>query len=413
MASWSGSYPFPRIEPSPLLYEPPRSPAQAREMTMTQRPYLLLASLLLGLVPGACSSPAPAGSQAAALGDEPFGPMRPADRLIEKHEVHFKHLWQVTHGGQNTRPRWSPNGEQITYQFSNLATGVECDHVRVQDLQTGRVRAVSDGRGVNSVGGFLPDGQQLVFASTRAAQTDCPSPPDRWLGYVWPVDPAYDLHLADLSSGAIRTLVDDPGYDGHANVSNAGDAILFCSRRSGDLELWRCDREGGDLRRLTDRQGYEAGASWSPDDTEIVFAATVFDPENVETQRKRYEAQLEHWATEPGSMKIEAMAADGSGRRTVTSPGGANWDPCFTPDGSQILFASNHHGAVPDPRSFDLFLVNLDGSGLERVTYFDHSVGRQYDGFPNFSRNGRFLAFSSNRGTGEIGETNVFVAEWQ
>ena len=91
--------------------------------------------------------------------------------------------------------------------------------------------------------------------------------------------------------------------------------------------------------------------------------------------------------------------------RQVTRLGGANFAPFFHPDGKRIIFASNQ----PDPRSrnFDLYLVNLDGTGLERVT-----TSTEFDGFPMFSPDGKRLVFASNRHAAQPGETNIFVAEW-
>ena len=44
---------------------------------------------------------------------------------------------------------------------------------------------------------------------------------------------------------------------------------------------------------------------------------------------------------------------------------------------------------------------------LERITNDE-----AFSGFPMFSPDGRYLAFSSNRYGSAEGETNVFVAEW-
>ena len=63
--------------------------------------------------------------------------------------------------------------------------------------------------------------------------------------------------------------------------------------------------------------------------------------------------------------------------------------------------------ADPTGREFDIFMINLDGTGLERITY---SAG--FDGFPMFSPDGRYLAFGSNRNESHPGNTNVFIAEW-
>ena len=61
----------------------------------------------------------------------------------------------------------------------------------------------------------------------------------------------------------------------------------------------------------------------------------------------------------------------------------------------------------PTGRDFDLYMINEDGTGQERITYLDG-----FDGFPVFSPDGRYLVWGSNRNQAEEGETNVFIAEW-
>jgi Tol biopolymer transport system component len=100
------------------------------------------------------------------------------------------------------------------------------------------------------------------------------------------------------------------------------------------------------------------------------------------------------------------MNPDGSNLQQVTSLGGASFAPFFTPDGSRIIFSSNHHD--PQGREFDLFLINVDGTGLEQVT---HSP--DFDGFPMFSPDGTKLVFASNRNGQEPRETNLFIADWR
>ncbi|MEE8129800.1 MAG: hypothetical protein V3T48_05910, partial [Vicinamibacterales bacterium] len=52
-------------------------------------------------------------------------------------------------------------------------------------------------------------------------------------------------------------------------------------------------------------------------------------------------------------------------------------------------------------------LINVDGTGLERITYND-----VFDGFPMFSPDGQNLVFASNRDSATEGDTNVFIADW-
>ena len=89
----------------------------------------------------------------------------------------------------------------------------------------------------------------------------------------------------------------------------------------------------------------------------------------------------------------------------VTNLGKANWAPSFTPDSKRIVFASNHEYERGFP--FNLYLVNLDGTGLERISH-DGS----FDAFPMFSPDGKQFIFSSNRNNGGGHDTNVFVCDW-
>ncbi len=89
----------------------------------------------------------------------------------------------------------------------------------------------------------------------------------------------------------------------------------------------------------------------------------------------------------------------------MTELGGANFAPYFDPDGGRIIFSSNH--GSPDPRNFDLYLIDIDGTGLRRVT-----THADFDSFPMFSPDGAELVFASNRYGTVAGETNIFVAEW-
>ena len=76
------------------------------------------------------------------------------------------------------------------------------------------------------------------------------------------------------------------------------------------------------------------------------------------------------------------------------------------PDGKRIVFASNVTN-TKDPAGFDLYIVNEDGSGLERITYYPG-----FDAFPMFSSDGKRLVWASNRNGTVEHETNIFIADW-
>ena len=89
----------------------------------------------------------------------------------------------------------------------------------------------------------------------------------------------------------------------------------------------------------------------------------------------------------------------------MTKLGGANFAPSWHPDGKRLIFASN----IQDPkgRDFDIYTINVDGTGLERITF-----NETFDGFPMFSPDGKRSCSPRTATRRRKGETNVFIADW-
>ena len=73
-----------------------------------------------------------------------------------------------------------------------------------------------------------------------------------------------------------------------------------------------------------------------------------------------------------GASQIYTMNADGSDVDQLTrfGPEGGGIDPSWSPDGSQIVFASNrdYYNAETMQWREDLYVINLDGNNLTRLT---------------------------------------------
>ncbi|MGB0402689.1 MAG: hypothetical protein ACPGEG_01240 [Salibacteraceae bacterium] len=92
--------------------------------------------------------------------------------------------------------------------------------------------------------------------------------------YVWPIYESFDIYVADLGGQITDTLTNDPGYDAEATVSPKGDKIVFTSLRTGDLELFTMNIDGSDVKQVTDELGYDGGAFFSPDGTKLIFRSS-------------------------------------------------------------------------------------------------------------------------------------------
>jgi TolB protein len=326
------------------------------------------------------------------------GPARPA--VIEAREHRFGALRQLTFGGSNAEAYFDPSGTRLVFQSTRAPHA--CDQIFTMRSDGGDPRLVSTGRGRTTCGFFFPDGRRLIYASTHLAAAACPPPPDRTRGYVWPVYPSYDIFATDPDAGRLTRLTSNDGYDAEGAVSPDGRRIVFTSLRDGDLDLYSMYADGSGVTRLSDRLGYDGGAFFSWDGRWIVYRAARPDtPAEIE----EYTALLAQGLVRPRRLELYLMRADGTDGRQVTRLGAASFAPFLHPGGEQIVFASNLHDATG--RSFALYRVNVDGSGLERVTWAE-----SFASFPMFSRDGRQLVFCSTRGATAPGEINVFVAEW-
>jgi TolB protein len=313
-------------------------------------------------------------------------------------EPRLSNIRKLTSGGENAEAYFSRDGRHLIFQSTR--DGRSCDQQYIIGVDGTGLRRVSTGQGKVTCGYFFDNDRQIIYASTHAADTACPPKPDPSAGYVWGLDP-YDLYVANRDGSNLRRLTNYGIYTAEATISPDGKTIVFTSLKDGDLEIYTMNIDGTGMKRLTHTPGYDGGPFFSPDGTKIIYRS--WHPEGEELAA--YRELLGRRMIRPNRMEVWVMDADGSNQRRVTSLGGANFAPFFTPDGDAVIFSSNHKD--PRSRNFDLFLINLDGTGLEQVT-----VDGEFDGFPMFSPDGTKLVWGSNRHS-PPGETNIFIADWR
>ena len=173
-------------------------------------------------------------------------------------ERRLRNVRQLTFGGQNAEAYFDWTGTRVIFQSTRAP--FSCDQIFVMNADGSDVRQVSTGKGRTTCGFFFPDGRRVIYASTHLAGAACPPAPDRSAGYVWPLYSGYDIFLADQDGGNLKRLTDTDGYDAEGAVSPDGTRIVFTSLRDGDLDVYAMDADGGHVRRLTHGVGYDGGA---------------------------------------------------------------------------------------------------------------------------------------------------------
>ncbi len=323
-------------------------------------------------------------------------------------EKHLKNIQQLTFGGDNAEAYFSPDGKSLSFQSNNKKWGLECD--QIFDLNIAKAAGdstyipprISNGLGRTTCSYYMPNGQDILFASTHLGSHVCPQTEIIKGKYLWGVFGDFDIFVAGKNGKLKKQLTTTKGYDAEATISPKGDKIVFTSTRSGDLELWTMNIDGSNQRQITHQLGYDGGAFFSPDGKKIVYRAS--HPTH-DTEVAEYKKLLAKGLVAPTNMEIYTCDVDGSHVKQITHLGKANWAPFFHPMGDKVIFSSNHHGERGF--NFQLFMINLDGTGLEQIT-----TESNFNAFPMFSPDGRKLVFSSNRNNKGTRDTNLFIADW-
>ncbi|MDX2150612.1 MAG: hypothetical protein SFV54_07750 [Bryobacteraceae bacterium] len=324
-----------------------------------------------------------------------------APLFAQSHGKHLENIRQLTEGGQNAEAYWSPDGQRLVFQSTRDKLG--CDQIFVMNADGSDQKMVSTGKGRTTCGYFLPDNKHILYGSTHPAGEACPPAADRSKGYVWAVYDTYDIILAKDDGTVVRALAEGKGYDAEATVNFKTGRIVYTSMKSGDLDLWTMKTDGSGKKQITTEKGYDGGAVFSRDGKKVVWRAN--HPSTPEAMR-RYTDLLSENLTTPMKMEIFVADADGRNAKQITNFNCASFAPTFTPDGKKIVFSSNKHNC--DGRRFELYMMNLDGSGLEQVTDFGG-----FSSFPEFSPDGKRLVFSSDWKAKSRYEFNIFVADWK
>lgn len=248
-------------------------------------------------------------------------------------------------------PRFSPDGRHLAFL---RASSTVSDEIFVLDLTNGKPsgeprRLTFDERQIFGLD-WTSDGRMLVYSSGSFGNTSLWTIPVSG-GMAAPLSAAGESSLGlsasragsrliyeryvfdyniwripDSNSSATLSLpsrfIASTKVDMEPQFSPDGKRVAFNSSRSGNYEIWVCDRNGANPVQLTSLNGPIVGSPrWSPDSQWIAFDGS-----------------------KGGNSDIYVIRADGGPVHRMTTGPSNNVRPSWSRDGRWIYFGSNRNG---------------------------------------------------------------------
>jgi Tol biopolymer transport system component len=306
------------------------------------------------------------------------------------------------------RPEYSPDGTRIAFQAYAGGTF----HIWTMAADGGDLRQLTDGPYDDREPQWSPDGTRIAFASDRGA--DRTSPPD--------VGGSYDIWSIDVTTGELRQWTTTPTLEEEEPAwSPDGTEIAFVVSNNA---IEAVDAAGNRRTLVAPRPGTTLfSPSWNPSGADVAYLATsggqsnlwvggrqitsgqdvfvVSNPEWISEREVMYAADGKIRLVDVGSgafrdvpfsatLDLPAVAYEKKRYdfdSTSPRPVKGILTPALGPDGRTIAFVALN----------DLWLMEI-GEEPRRLTHDTY-----YEAEPAWSRDGRFLAYSSDRaGTPDI-----------
>lgn len=203
-------------------------------------------------------------------------------------------------------------------------------------------------------------------------------PQGRYLAYTSFEKGNPQIFVYDTEKDTTRQLTQTTGLNSGANWSPDGKFIAYTASNDGDTDIYYLPSGGGKRTLLIHGSGLDVDPKFSPNGRSIAFVSGRYGNPHI------FVGRLDDDKDKPKVVRDHRL----------TYAGWYNSTPAWSPESDKIIFG----GYDRDIDRYDIFIMNPDGSQLERLTL---KTGDNES--PSWSPNSQMIVFQSNR----VGQSNT------
>ena len=307
------------------------------------------------------------------------------------------------HPGKNDVVGWTPDGHSVLF-VSHRNSDTDSDRLFTVPLSGGLPTQLP--LNMAEDGSYSPDGAQLAYSPAFQWEPD-------WKGYRG--GQTTPIWIARLADSSVVKIPRDNSND--RDPMWVGDSVYFLSDRDGPVTLFAYDIKNGSVTKLLNNDGFDIDSA-SAGPGAIVYsqmgqlhlfnlATHTTSPVNVRVAGDmpqlrphfvKVSKDVVHAGISPTGMRavfeahgdILTVPADKGDIRDITStPGAAERDPAWSPDGKSVAYFSDASG------EYALYIRDQDGLKAPRVINLGTPPSFFYS--PTWAPDSKKIAYSDKR----------------
>jgi TolB protein len=241
----------------------------------------------------------------------------------------------------------------------------EVKEIYISDYDGENQRRVTVGKTLNIAPRWSPDGRAIAYTSYRRGGAN--------------------IFISNIFQGTLDEVTkgDRVGENWLPAWSPDGTRIAFSSTRDGNPEIYVVNRDGSNLRRITNHPGIDITPTWSPTGNQIAFTSDrtgtpqiyVVGSDGLNLAKRSSDGYCDRptWSPAPyNEIAFSSRSGPGfdirvidlvTGRSSALTNGeGTNESPAYSPNGRHIVFTSTRSGKT------QVFTMARDGRNVKQIT---------------------------------------------